>query len=219
MMMKQRILLLCFLLLWKFTLFAQVNKFPVKEWAAASQTPLILYVSGDGGNDNFSIKLCAIINSSGYAITALDARSYFWKQKTAAQAATDFTNYLENKFQNKKEQPFILVGYSFGADILPFVINQLTDSLKEKLVSVILLSPSISTGLHIHKDNKIRSMDVLAEINKMNLIKTTIIFGSTENTFPLKEISLKNYSNEILPGGHHYEGNVSAVAKVVMKHF
>src|SRR4030095_8505034 len=98
------------------------------------------------------------------------------------------------------------------ADVIPFIVNKLPDLLKKKLVCVILLSPSTTTDFEIHwsdllGSNKKRSMDVVAEINRMGNYKTVTLFGSDEHGFPVKSIKLPNYINEKLPGGHHYDGD------------
>ncbi len=188
------------------------------------QTPFVLYITGDGGFNNFSTELCTVINKAGYSITAINAKSYFWDKKTPGQTAKDITTYLDKQFKERKNQQLVLAGYSFGADVMPFIVNALPDSIKMKLVSVVLLSPSTSTDFEIHwldifGSNKKRDMDVVAEINKMGLIKTVTIVGNDENIFPVKNIGLKNYRNESLPGGHHFDDDTGEVANTMMKFF
>lgn len=63
----------------------QKNTLPVKEWSSTSQTPFVLYMSRDGGFNNFSTELCTAINKAGYCITAVSAKSYFRDRKTPEQ--------------------------------------------------------------------------------------------------------------------------------------
>jgi len=212
------------LLLIQISLSAQTTDLPVKEWTAATQNPFVLYISGDGGLNSFSTGLCNAINKSGYSITAINAKAYFWEKKTPEQVATAISIYLQKALQKNSNQQFVLAGYSFGADVLPFIVNKLPDQLRKKLLSVVLLSPSTSTDFEVHWSdmlgtNKKRSMDVVAEINRMGQQKTATIFGSDETDFHVSSIKLKNYTNEILPGGHHFDGNSSEVAKTMSKYF
>jgi type IV secretory pathway VirJ component len=222
--MRKKISGLIVLLFIVFISFAQVNTLPVKEWNTNLQTPLVLYISGDGGFNNFSTNLCNIINRSGYSITAINAKSYFWEQKTPQQTTKDITAFLVKKFNTRSNQQLIVIGYSFGAEVFPFIINRLSPVFKNKIVSVVLLSPEASTDFEIHWldmlwGNKKRSMDVVEEINKMTVPKTVTIFGSSETDFPVKKIIQKNYTNIVLPGGHHFDGNTDEVAKTILKHF
>ena len=212
------------LLLIGLTSTAQKNKLPVREWSLSSEKPLVFYISGDGGFTDFSSSLCNLINKSGYSITFFNSYTYFWNKKTPAQTANDIAAYVEKQCSKRKNQQFILIGYSFGAEIAPFVINNLPDTVKKKLVSTVLLSPSSSTDFEVHVwdmmgGKKKRSMDVVAEINKMGQQKTTTIFGNKENDFPVSQVKLKNYKNENLPGGHRFEGNTDEVVKTMVKYF
>ncbi len=221
-MMKD--LLLAVSLLLVTTVDAQKGALPVKEWTATGELPFVLYLSGDGGFNSFSTNLCAALSKAGYSTTAVNSRSYFWNQKTPNQTAQDVTAYLNQQLPGRKNQQLVLVGYSFGADVLPFIVNKLPESLKKNLISVILLAPSTSTDFEVHLSDLLgsgakRNMDVVAETNRMNLPKTTTIFGSDDTGFPVQEIKLKNYRNEVLPGGHHFEGNPDNVVKTMLKYF
>ena len=203
--------------------FAQKSKLPLKEWNTSVDKPLVFYISGDGGYTSFSEGVCATINKAGYMVASLNSKSYFDDKKTPRQTTDDFVNYLNDQFNKRKDRQFILIGYSFGADITPFVVNLFPDSIKKKLISVILLSPSTSTDFETHVWDKLglkkkRSMDVVAEVNKLGTMKTAIILGNDDD-FPINSIKLKNYVHELLPGGHHYEGNTDEVAKTIMKYF
>jgi type IV secretory pathway VirJ component len=203
---------------------AQESKLPLKEWNSVADKPLVFYISGDGGYTSFSEGVCSTMNKAGYQVLSLNSKSYFDDKKTPQQTTDDIVNYLNDKFNKRKDQQFIVVGYSFGADITPFVVNLFPDSIKKKLVSVVLLSPSTSTDFETHVWDKLglkkkRNMDVVAEVNKLGAIKTTIILGNDDDDFPINNIKLKNYVHELLPGGHHYEGNTDEVATTMMKYF
>jgi type IV secretory pathway VirJ component len=222
--MKNKLWMALCLQLFMLSASAQNNNLPLKEWHVAVQTPFVLYISGDGGFNNFSTDLCRTINRAGYSISAINAKSYFWDKKTPEQTATDIATYLQRIFQGRTNQQLILAGYSFGADVMPFIVNRLPDSLRKKLVAVFLLAPSTSTDFEIHWSdifggNSKRNMDVVAEINKMDVSKIVTLFGSDETNFPVKKITVKNYSNEYLPGGHHFDGDTEEVGRTMMKYF
>jgi type IV secretory pathway VirJ component len=222
--MKRKTFLSLLLILFMSVISGQTTQLPLREWNSGMRNPLVFYISGDGGYTNFSETLCGLINKRGYDVTSLNSKSYFWDKKTPKQTTKDIVAYLNSQFAKRKNQQFILTGYSFGAEIVPFVVNRLSDSMKKKLVTVVLLSPSASTDFEIHIWNMFGaktkgSMDVVAEINKMGSQKTTTIFGIKDDNFPISDVKLKNYSNEQLPGGHHFGGNINEVAKTMMRYF
>lgn len=215
---------ICFLSFCSF-LFSQTDKLPITLLTGTDTTkPLVFYISGDGGWNSFSSSLAETINKSGYTVAVLNSKSYFWEKKTVDKATSDIHAYLQKEFAERKNRQFVLTGYSFGADVIPFIVNKFPVSLNSNLLSIILLSPSATTDFEVHWAellgwNKKRSMDVVAEINKMGLQKTVIIAAKNEDDFPVKEIKLKNFWIETLPGGHHFEGNTTEVAETMMKYF
>lgn len=223
-MMKKIKLSITSVLLFLLPVCTMAGTLPVQEWAGSNDKPIILYISGDGGLNDFSKNLCAGIHANGYSVTALNARSYFWDKKTPEQTTLDIAVYLTKKLSERSNQQVILIGYSFGADVMPFIVNRLENSLAAKLQNVVLLSPSGSTDFEIHWSDllgggKKRSLDVLAEINRMKVNKLTTIFGSDENDFPVSQIKIEHHTNYILTGGHHYAGNTADLVKLLEKAF
>jgi type IV secretory pathway VirJ component len=196
---------------------------PVKEWTTADHDkPALFYISGDGGFNSFSSDLCESLNKKGYDVFGLNAKSYFWNKKTPEQAANDISNYLTQKIASRKNRQLVLVGYSFGADVLPFIINRLSKDIHESVIASFLMATSGSTDFEIHWSdifggNNKRNMDVVPEINKLSVQNIVIINGSEEDTAPLDRITLR-YAHEVLPGGHHFEGNTEEIAKAIVRH-
>ncbi|MDF2382061.1 hypothetical protein JMG10_11325 [Nostoc ellipsosporum NOK] len=181
---------------------------------------IVFYISGDGGLNSFSTGLCNAINQSGHNITALDAKSYFWREKTPEKSAADVAAYIQSRPASRQ---IILIGYSFGADVLPFIVNRLPENILRRVRSVIMLSPSTTTDFEV----KISGMlgfggkgdwDVAAEIGRLRSQKNVIIAGSDEKSDYANKKN-KNYSFQTLPGGHHFGDNPADVAKTIISHF
>ncbi len=195
---------------------------PLKEWAAiAHDKPLIFYISGDGGMNNFSTSLCEKLNKNGFDVVALNARSYFWDKKTPDKTAYDVNSFLNKKLNGRKNQQIIFIGYSFGADVLPFVLNRLSKETDDKVLVSFLMASSGSTDFQIHwidifGANTKRSMDVVSEINKLNNEKVVIISASDDKTLAVNKITLKRFTREVLPGGHHFDGDTDDIVKVII---
>lgn len=221
--MKKQLLLLFVLSPLLLSLKVVGQNLPVKEWAASTHDkPVIFYISGDGGFNKFSTALCQSLNNKGYDVYALNARSYFDDKKTPEQTTNDIRNYLNKKLAGRKSRKVVLIGYSFGADVLPFILNRLPKNVLDVPVSFIM-APSSSTDFEIHWSdifggNTKRDMDVVTEINKLNDDNIVIINGSDENEIALNKISLKKYTHEVLPGGHHFDGDTDQIINVILNH-
>jgi type IV secretory pathway VirJ component len=181
--------------------------------------PLIVYISGDGGMNGFSNSLIKSLNAKGYAILALDARDYFWHKKEPQEFANAMNGAISVYMKNKKRNSFVVLGYSFGADVAPFLATRLSAGLYGKCKDVILLSPSVNTSFEIKFLDMLgwgnnKGKNVVTELNKLSL-PLVLFFGKDENSFPINEVTVRKQVI-VMEGGHHYDNDAEALgAKLV----
>jgi type IV secretory pathway VirJ component len=58
-------------------------------------------------------------------VVGLDSLRYFWKERTPRAPPGDVDLILRHYLAAWDKQIVVLIGYSQGADILPFVVNRL----------------------------------------------------------------------------------------------
>jgi type IV secretory pathway VirJ component len=227
--MSRYLLLVLSFLFFESSAMAQtdLNKLPVTvkvPAGGAQQKPVIFYLTGDGGMKKFSVDMVTILASHGYPVIGLNTLKYFWNKKTPQQAAADVTallNYYSNQWNNHS---YIFIGYSMGADVLPFIYQQLSPAFKEETQQLVFMSPSASTDMVVHisdmlgKSSTPGSMNVPAAMNTINNKPLLLIFGQNENDFDLKAITISNYKSLVLPGGHHYNDDAQGVVQQIMAH-
>jgi type IV secretory pathway VirJ component len=161
------------------------------------------------------------LNKEGYAVIGLNAKDYFWNKKKPQEAATAIEEAINGSNKEWKRKSIVLIGYSFGADVSPFMLTHFSATLSNKVNHLILLSPSAKTDFEIHllqmlgwgKDD---GESVPKEINKISK-PVTIIVGDDENEFPFDQLTIKNKQVIKMPGGHHYDGDVDALHKQVVQ--
>jgi type IV secretory pathway VirJ component len=203
-------------------LSAQKTSLPLSLYASIDTTkPLIFYISGDGGFNKFSTSFMQSLNQEGYAVIGLDAKDYFWNKKKPQEAATAIEEAINGSNKEWKKKNIVLIGYSFGADVSPFMLTHFSAALGNKVNHLILLSPSAKTDFEIHVLQmlgwgKDAGESVPAEINKI-LKPVRIIVGDDESGFPFDLLTIKNKRIIKMPGGHHYDGDVEALCKQVIQ--
>ena len=205
------------------TSIAQADDLPIQALKGSDPSkPLILYLSGDGGWNKFSTSFINTLNKQGYSIVALNSRSYFWKKKTPAKAAEEITMLLDRYLKSWKASSFVLVGYSFGADVAPFIQSNFNPYILDNLKHTVLMSPSEKTDFEIHVLGMLgfsnSGESVPNQINKLSK-PVTIVLGTEEKDFPLTSISLKHYQTIKIEGGHHYDGHIDELVKKVTQTF
>ncbi|WP_291947176.1 AcvB/VirJ family lysyl-phosphatidylglycerol hydrolase [Chitinophaga sp.] len=189
-----------------------------------SNQPLIFYITGDGGMKKFSVNVIEEFHKKSYPVVALNALKYFWNKKTPAQAGIDVANLIKfYQSQWNNHHGIILIGYSLGADVMPFIYTHLPGDLENAVQQVILLSPSRFTDLEVHLSDMLgksnnKGLSVPAEINKISK-PVLLVFGSEEKDFNLMELTIHNYKRLLLPGGHTYDEDAGGVAARLMAMF
>lgn len=186
--------------------------------------PLCLIISGDGGWTDFDQTIAEHFSQNGIACVGLDTQKYFWELKTPGNTAQDIAKVLQYYMFRLQKTNFILVGYSFGADVIPFIANRLPEDLKKRLLLVAMLSPDNKTDFEVTINSMLNlgienSYDVLSEIRKVNFTKKLCIFGSEEDHKDIQK-SFKDGGAEItlLNGGHHYNDNYPLIVSSILKH-
>ncbi|PSL47230.1 virulence protein VirJ [Chitinophaga niastensis] len=201
-----------------------ISNLPVQAKAplANSTAPLILYITGDGGMKKFSVNIIEAFHQKNYPVVALNALKYFWNKKTPQQAANDVVNLIRYyQLQWNNNHGVVLIGYSLGADVLPFIYNRLAPGVENEIQQVVLLSPSRFTDMEVHVSDMLgksstRGMSVPAEINRITGKPLLLIFGADEKDFNFSDLTVQHYRKLILPGGHTYDEDANGVTGKIM---
>ncbi|HEV8504877.1 MAG TPA: AcvB/VirJ family lysyl-phosphatidylglycerol hydrolase [Chitinophagaceae bacterium] len=203
-------------------LSAQKTSLPLSLYASNDTSkPLIFYISGDGGFNKFSTSFMQSLNKEGYAVIGLNAKDFFWNKKKPQEAATAIEDAINGSNKEWKKRNIVLIGYSFGADVSPFMLTHFSMALSNKVNHLVLLSPSSKTDFEIHVLQmfgwgKDEGESVPAEVNKISK-PVTIIVGDDENEFPFDQLTIKNKQVIKMRGGHHYDGDVDALCKQIVQ--
>ena len=160
------------------------------------------------------------LNKQGYPVIGLNAKEYFWSKKKPQEVANAIEEAINQYNKQWKRRNIILIGYSFGADVAPFILTHFSSNMTARVNHLVLLSPSSKTDLEIHVLQMLglgrdSGESVPLEINKISA-PVMIIVGDDENDFPFSQLTIKNKQIIKMPGGHHYDGDVAAVCKQII---
>ena len=117
-----------------------VSDLPLIELPAAHPSGLMaIVISGDGGWRDLDKTIALALQKDGVSVVGLDSLRYFWSEKPPAQTSRDLARVMQIYGARWHAQHIALVGYSFGADVMPFAYNRLPDALKAKVSLIALL--------------------------------------------------------------------------------
>jgi len=184
---------------------------------------MVLVVSGDGGWNVWEESLRKEFIKKGIPLVGLNALKYFWKEQTPEQVTSDLSRVLNYYLRNWKKQYFILLGYSFGANIVPFIATRLKEPYKSKLIKVVLISPDPQVDFEIHlaemldMDLSQYKYNVTEEVKKIKSIKILCMFGTSEDPDRKKKFRFDPVQIFELPGKHHFRFNFPPIVEKILE--
>lgn len=100
---------------------------------------VVLLVSGDGGWASIDKSLAAALAADGIPGVGLDSLHYFWTRRTPDEAGRDLRRILDHYLAAWQTDKVLLIGYSRGADVLPFMASRLPPELTARTSLIALL--------------------------------------------------------------------------------
>ena len=186
--------------------------------------PIAFFISGDGGWTSFDQSVCDKLAEKGMPVIGLDAQKYFWDEKTPKKTADEIAVVMEHYLHQLNKKSFVLMGYSFGACVAPFIANNFTDSLKDNLKGIYCFSPDEIGDFEIHISDMLSigssgKYDVTNEIKKIKSLNPVCIFGDEEDLETRKHFTAIGTRIKLLPGSHHYNDDYTSIAALILKDF
>ena len=189
--------------------------------AGENRNVIAIFFSGDGGWYSLEQSIANRLSDSGISTIGIDTRKYFWNRKSPETTTSDVASLLSHFEKEWGKTQFILIGYSQGAEIIPFVVTRLTEALKSKVLSSVMLSPETTTDFEIHVTNmlgvgnKQNTYDVIGEISGIHTILQICIFGEKEKTNVPELLKGTQVVTVFIPGDHHYKSNSALIVQMM----
>lgn len=119
-----------------------IDGLPLVELPAVQRTRrMAVFISGDGGWRDADKRVSEKLQQLGVSIVGWDSLRYFWRRKSPEQTAADLAAVLSAYAKKWDCDEVALIGFSFGADVMPFLYNGLEENWRRRIVLMALLSP------------------------------------------------------------------------------
>ncbi len=187
---------------------------------AAHADTFAILVSGDGGWAGIDKDLAAHLGAAGMPVVGVDSLRYFWTERTPEGFATDLERIVRH-YRQKFERPrVLLIGYSQGADVLPFALNRLPAATRNDLALVALLGLAESAQFEFHLTSWVGSsgggLPTRPEVARIQAVPTNppllCVWGEEDEDSICGSLTGPRLSVLKLSGGHHFDGDYEALA-------
>lgn len=182
---------------------------------------LVVLLSGDGGWAGLDREVSTILAKRGYPVIGWNSLKYYWTPRTPEQASADLARILRHYLAVHSSTRVMLIGYSRGADVLPFLAARLPDELKKQisLVALVGIAKSVSFEFHVTDwlgSSPKDSRPTLPEVEKLRGIRVLCVQGDDERDTICPELKGDLVTVEVLKGGHHFSGDYEGVTSRIL---
>lgn len=195
---------------------------PLRELPVASApTQMAVIYSGDGGWRDLDKDIAKVLAREGTPVVGVDSLRYFWNEKTPDAVAADLTRILRHYRARWNVQRVLLIGYSFGAGILPFAVHRLPPDLQLGIVQISLLGLTSRAPFQFSVAGWLgardRGLPVLPELRSLDLRRIQCVYGDEEDDTLCTAPELGEVERIRTSGGHHFDGDYEGLARAILK--
>ncbi len=182
---------------------------------------LAVVLSGDGGWAEIDKSISAGLSTAGVPVVGWSSLDYYWTPRSPEQAAADLARIIEHYTTAWQKARVLVIGYSFGADVAPFLVNRLPDSVKNRVAKVALLGPSETATFEFHLTSWLGGgadprYPTSPEIARLS-IPVTCVSGADESDSVCGVVKLPRLRALAIGKGHHFSGDYSRIVEAILR--
>jgi type IV secretory pathway VirJ component len=179
-----------------------------------------IIMSGDGGWAGLDQDVAAALSAQGIPVVGLDSLRYYWTARTPDGLAADTDRMIRYYLAHFGKQRVLLIGYSQGADVLPFAVNRLPEATRARVALTAVMGMSEHALFEFHLSSWISDgnagLATLPEINRISGTPVLCIYGADENDSLCPKLDPKKFDVVKLNGGHHFDGDYANLARQIL---
>jgi type IV secretory pathway VirJ component len=186
----------------------------------ANDDTFAVLFSGDGGWAGIDREVADVLASRGIPVAGWDSLRYFWTPRTPSGVSVDLDRILRYYSEHWHKKKALVIGYSQGADVLPFAVNRLPAQSRVLVKRTVLMSIGQTAAFEFHVTNWFGSgnheLPIGVEMAKMPGASTLCLYGEGDNDSICPQVTPAHAKVIKLAGGHHFGGSYEHLADVIL---
>lgn len=182
----------------------------------------VVFYSGDGGWRDLDKDVAAVFQEQGIPVVGVDVLRYFWKEQSPDASARDLSRIIRAYSEEWNASSVILIGFSFGADVLPFLATRLPAEDQAQIRQMTLLGLSDHADFEVTVSNWLANRktplarQTLPEIRRLPPQKIQCIYGEKDEDNACRKLVEIGVEVVKTPGGHHFGKDYPALARLIL---
>lgn len=194
----------------------------VELQAPLKHKTLAIVYSGDGGWRDLDKQVGEYLQGQGVPTVGVDMLRYYWAWRSPEDSAADLSRLIAHYRKVWGAEKVLLIGYSFGADVMPALYNLLPADQQDHVVQISLLALSANANFEVTVGEFLNSSSESTQPTKPDLDKIT---PAKLQCFEGKDDpdgvchTLEGAGTEVVftAGGHHFDGEYTGLAEKIVE--
>ncbi|AUX75812.1 virulence factor family protein [Sinorhizobium fredii] len=190
--------------------------------AKPSRDTMAVIYSGDGGWRDIDREVGNVLQQQGVPVVGVDSLRYFWAERQPQESANDLQRIIDYYRKRWNVRNVLLIGYSFGADILPRIYNLLPPAERARVRQVTLMALShqadfkISVFGWLGAEGAGSAGDPVDDIKAIDPSLLQCFYGTEEEDDACPELKSSGADVVAIEGGHHFDEDYPALTRRVL---
>jgi type IV secretory pathway VirJ component len=179
-----------------------------------------VFLSGDGGWATIDKAIASALVAKGVPVVGLDTLRYFWTERTPSGLASDLDRVIRYYAAHWQRNHVLLIGYSQGADVLPFAINRLPPATRNLIQIQALVGLGQKASFEFHLTNWMGpsgDKPIAPEARKLSAANTLCVYGTDEDDSLCPSLAPDHVTEVKMNGGHHFGGDYSLIGAKILE--
>ena len=194
-----------------------VDDLPLVEMAPRHAGEMLaVIVSGDGGWRAIDRRVAEQLHARGFGIVGLISPRFFARARTAEESACALQRIEEHYSIAWRTTQVIVIGYSRGAGVVPFMVNRLPPRWRSRIAVIALLGLEPTIGFQI-TPFPTQEVPVRGEVERLRGKRVLCFYGVDERDSLCRQLSPALAIGIAEPGSHHFAGNYDDLASTIWR--
>jgi type IV secretory pathway VirJ component len=181
---------------------------------------MAIVLSGDGGWAELDQALARGFAARGIAVVGWSSLDYYWTPRTAEEASAALARIIDHYTSSWRRPRVIVVGYSFGADVAPFLVNRLPADARGHIATLGLLAPSARASFEFHVAGWLgvttgTTFATRPEMARLTVATTCV--SPEDDPAPACAPGNPQVRAVTAPAGHHFGGEYERLVQLLLE--
>jgi type IV secretory pathway VirJ component len=201
----------------------RMQSLPLRPLPAAPDSAgraFAIVITGDGPAGGLGKAVARDLSRAGIPSVVWHSLRYYWTPKSPERSARDLDAVIRHYAREWGRDRVMLVGYSMGADVMPFMINRLPAETRGMIGGVALLALAHDAVFEFRVEqwwgtSGAPRRATRPEVERLGDLPVLCVWGRGDDKAACPQFGTAPVRVVELGGGHHFEGDRARLLRVV----